>query len=247
VGSDGKVVWVTGGSRGLGFAIARAFADQGAHVAVSGRDSERAAAAAAELGPEAIAVPLDVADADAAETAVQLILERYGRLDVAVAAAGISPVYTSAERISVEDWRWVIDVNLSGTFFTLRAAARPMLEAGRGALVAITSVLGRCGLPKLVAYGASKGGVEQLVKSLALEWVDRGVRVNAVAPGFVETDMSAGLRANEDLAARVLAPTPLKRMARPEEVVGAVLYLASDESSYTTGTSIAVDGGWSAG
>jgi NAD(P)-dependent dehydrogenase (short-subunit alcohol dehydrogenase family) len=192
-------------------------------------------------------LPLDVADPGAGERAVDLILERYGRLDVAVLGAGISPIYTSAEKVSVDDWRRIVDVNLSGTFFTLRAAARPMLEARKGSLVVISSILGRRATPKLAAYCATKAGIDQLIRVLAVEWADRGLRVNAVAPGWVETDMTARLRENEDLTARLLARTALKRMARPDEIVGAVLYLASDDASYTTGTSIAIDGGWSAG
>ena len=224
----GKVVWITGGTRGLGFAVARGFADRGASVALSGRDPDRAAEAAAELER-------------AGQTAFPL------PLDVAVLGAGISPIYTSAEKVSVDDWRRIVDVNLSGTFFTLRAAARPMLEARKGSLVVISSILGRRATPKLAAYCATKAGIDQLIRVLAVEWADRGLRVNAVAPGWVETDMTARLRENEDLTARLLARTALKRMARPDEIVGAVLYLASDDASYTTGTSIAIDGGWSAG
>jgi len=242
----GKVAWVTGGTRGLGLAIARALAVNGATVAISGRDSERTATVAAELGRGALAVPLDVADPDQTEAVVERVLGAFGRIDLAVASAGISPVLTRAEHLTVDDWRRIIDVNLSGAFFTLRAAARPMLEVRAGSLVAISSALGRVGAPGLAAYCASKGGIEQVVRTLALEWADRGVRVNAVGPGYVETDMTGGVLRSPHLYAGVVAMTPLGRMARPEEVVGAVLYLLSDAVSFMTGTSIARDGGWTA-
>ena len=246
----GKVVWVTGGTRGLGRAVAGALIEHGALVAVTGRQPdtlERACADLAVNGSRCLPVAADVSDPVQVEAAVSSIVEQAGRLDAVVAAAGISPVYVRAEHLGVDDWRSIVDVNLSGTFFTLREAARPMLSSAGGSMVVVSSLLGRVGAARLAAYCASKGGVDQLVRALAIEWVDRGIRVNAVAPGYVETDMTAGLRRSPALVDRILEPTPMKRFARPEEIVGAVLYLISDAASYVTGVSLPVDGGWSAG
>ena len=242
----GKVAWVTGGTRGLGLSVARTLVDEGASVAISSRNEELVRRTASELSPSTLPLPLDVSQPGEVDAAVEGILRAFGKLDLAVTCAGISPVYTRAENIDVEDWRRIIDVNLSGTFFTLRAAARPMLAAHAGAMVAVSSIFGRVGSPRLAAYCASKGGVEQLVRTLALEWIGRGVRLNAVAPGYVETDMTTGLKENEHIYREITAPNPIGRFARPEEVVGAILFLLSESSSYATGASFAIDGGWTA-
>jgi NAD(P)-dependent dehydrogenase (short-subunit alcohol dehydrogenase family) len=242
-----KVAWVTGGSRGLGLSIAQALSAAGASVAISSRDARLVAEVVATLGDRALGLPLDISEPDAVEAAVARLVEEHGRLDIAVAAAGISPVLTKAENLELDVWRRILDVNLSGTFYTLRAAARPMLASGSGILVAVSSALGRVGTPGLSAYCASKGGVEQLVRALALEWGERGVRVNAVAPGWVDTEMTTGLQQSERLYAQALATSTMGRFARPDEIVGAVLFLLSEGSSYVTGTSISIDGGWTAG
>lgn len=246
----GKVIWVTGGTRGLGLAVAEALAERGARVAVSSRSRDTVHEVAERLsvnGTRCLAVPADVSDATQVRDAVAEIVAAAGGLDAVVAAAGISPVYVAAEELAVEDWRHVMDVNLSGTFYTLREASRPMLAAGSGVMVAVSSILGRVGTPNLAAYCASKGGVDQLVRALAMEWAGRGIRVNAVAPGYVETDMTAGLRRSSRLREEVLGPTPMKRFGLPSEIIGAVLFLISDASSYVTGASFPIDGGWSAG
>lgn len=163
-----------------------------------------------------------------------------------VANAGISPLMKRSERLSDEEWRQVLDVNLSGTFYCCRAAGGLMLEQGGGSVVVVSSVHGSVGFGRLAPYAAGKGGVEMLARTLALEWADRGVRVNTVAPGYLETDMTAGLREAGHWRETLLERIPLRRFGRPEDVVGAIVFLASEAAAYITGTTLFVDGGWTA-
>ena len=214
----GKVALVTGASRGIGRAVALAFARHGADVLVNSRKPEGAEAAAA-FAP---------------------------RLDILVLNAGVSPVYARAEAVSLEDWRAILDTNLTGAFLCARAFA-PRLTARPGGRVLVMASIGALvGLPRLAAYNATKGGLLQLTRTLALEWARHGVTVNALAPGFIETDMTAGLRAHAALRETLLARIPLGRFGLPEDVAAAALFLVSDAAAYITGTVLAVDGGWTA-
>lgn len=175
------------------------------------------------------------------------VRDRYlGRLDGLVNNAGISPVLQRAEEISTEQWRAICDVNLTGAFIASSRAGRVMLEQGFGSIVNVSSVHGHVAGERLAAYSASKGGLNMLTRSLAVEWADRGVRVNSVAPSYVETSMTSGLLASDRWPARLLAKVPIGRFAQAEEMSGAVHFLLSPASGYITGTIMDVDGGWSA-
>ncbi|MFG1298400.1 SDR family NAD(P)-dependent oxidoreductase [Xanthobacter sp. V3C-3] len=248
-GLAGKVVIVTGGGRGLGRALSEGFAAAGAHVVLTGRSAatlEETTAAIAAQGGSAEGIAADVSSETDVDALVRSVAERHGRIDVLVNNAGINPWYKTAEDTTLDEWRAVVDTNLTGVFLAARAAGRVMLAQGEGAIVNVSSVGGRVGLARTTAYCAAKGGVELLTRQLALEWAGRGVRVNAVGPGYIETDLTEGLRHNPKLSERINGRTPMGRMARPQEIVGACLFLASPAASYITGASLAVDGGWTA-
>lgn len=248
-GLAGKVVIVTGGGRGLGRAISEGFAAAGAHVVLTGRNAatvEEAAEAIAKLGGSAHGIAADVTSEADMEAMCRQVTERHGRIDVLVNNAGVNPWYKTAEDTSLEEWRLVVETNLTGVFLATRAAGRVMLAQGEGSIVNITSVAGRVGLAKTTAYCAAKGGVELMTRQLALEWARKGVRVNAVGPGYFATELTDGLRKNAKLSERVTQRTPMGRFGEPSELVGACLFLASPAASYVTGASLAVDGGWTA-
>jgi 3-oxoacyl-[acyl-carrier protein] reductase len=240
-----RVCLVTGAGRGIGRGIALALAAEGASVGIVARTARQCEAVAAEIGERALALPADVTDSSACEGAVRALTERFGRLSVLVNAAGISPVRQRAEVHDVDAWRRILDTNLTGAYLMTRAAARSLLDGG-GAVVMVSSVTGTIGSPRLAGYGAAKAGLTHLTRTLAREWADRGVRVNAVSPGYVETELTAPLLAVERLRAEVLDATPLGRLATIEEVVAPTLFLASDEASYVTGADLLVDGGMAA-
>jgi gluconate 5-dehydrogenase len=242
---EGRTCLVTGGGRGIGRAVAVALAAEGAPVAVGARTRAQVEAVAGELGERALALELDVTDQASCEQAVAEVAARLGPPSVLVNAAGISPVRQRAEQHDVDAWREILDVNLTGSFLMTRAAAPLLLERG-GAVVMISSVTGRIASPRLAGYGASKAGLAHLTRTLAREWAGRGVRVNAVSPGYVETELTDAMLAVERLREEVVAQTPLGRVATVEDVVPAVLFLASDEASYITGAELLVDGGMAA-
>ncbi|MDN7139866.1 3-oxoacyl-ACP reductase FabG [Pseudomonas sp. JQ170] len=248
-GLQGKVVIVTGGGRGLGRAISAGFAQAGARVALVGRDAETLEQARREIieaGGEAQAFAADVSSEAAIQSMCEAVVATWGRIDVLVNNAGINPWYKAAEDTPLAQWQAIIDVNLTGVFLACKHAGKHMLAAGEGAIINITSVAGRLGLSRTTAYCAAKGGVELMTRQLAMDWATRGVRVNAVAPGYFSTDLTEGMRKNEGLSQRVTERTPLRRFGDPEEIVGACLFLASPAASYVTGQSLGVDGGWTA-
>ena len=232
---DGKVALVTGASRGIGRAIAAELASAGAEVVVGYRSgAAEAESLAAEIGGRA--VQADVADP---EEAARLV-EEAGELDILVNNAGLTRDGLIA-RMSDEDWRAVLDTNLGGVFHTCRAAARGMMKRRSGAIVNLTSVVGIHGNPGQTNYAASKAGIIGFTKSLARELAPRGVRANAVAPGYVQTALTEVLP--EEVQQAILANTPLARLGTPEDVAGAVRFLCSDEASFVTGEVLLVDGG----
>jgi len=241
----GQAVLVTGGSRGIGRAIVLAFAERGAHVTFCYRAGAAAAEAvvaeARDRGRSVVAVQADVGVSAQATALVTDAVARHGRLDVLVNNAGVFPRRPFAE-ISDAEWEDVLRVNLFSAFYCARAALPAMIAAGRGAIINMASISGRRGSAFHAHYAAAKGGLLALTRSLAKEAIGHGIRVNAVSPGRIDTDMMVvGYRAEE--AARLLRDVPIGRFGTPEEVAQAVLFLASDASSYLVGETIEINGG----
>ena len=241
---DGRVVVVTGGGRGIGRAIAQGMAAHGARLVICGRTAATLEATAAALGGDTMAHVADVADEASVVGLRDAVLARFGRIDALVCNAGVNPIYKGIETTSLEEWRTVLDTNLTGTFLCCKHLGGSMAAAGGGSVVCITSVAGHVGLRKSAPYCASKGGTELLVQALALDWAQKGVRVNAIAPGYFETDLTAGMIANPAMSARLLGATPLGRFGRDADIVGAAVFLAGPASAYVTGQSLCVDGGY---
>jgi NAD(P)-dependent dehydrogenase (short-subunit alcohol dehydrogenase family) len=246
---DGKVVWVTGASQGVGKALAFALAGAGAELLLTARNTAalkdiaatiRKAGGVAQVVPGSVAEPSDVA------TAVDTASRVWGRLDVLVNNAGVGANYEPVERLDDGEWARVLGVNLTGPFICSRAALPLMERSDSASVVNVSSIHGHVGGDRLASYAASKGGLELLTRSLALEWASKDIRVNSLAPGYLKTEMTAGLREHDKLSALLLTRIPLRRFGEPREVVAAALFLASPASSYVTGTTLVVDGGWTA-
>src|SRR5688572_21077733 len=242
---EGKLVLVTGASRGIGAAIATACAEAGADVAVgyvtNEAGAERTVHAVEARGRQAEAFEADVSDPDQVARMVDAVVERFGRVDALVNNAGIMPESPVLE-MSVEEWRRVIDVDLTGAFLCTREVAPAMVERGNGAIVMIASRLGQIGFPGVAHYAAAKAGVIALTKSLAKELGPQGVRVNAVAPGVTVTDMTAEVTEGE-VGRKRLAELPAGRFAQPDEVAASVVFLLSDAASMYYGQTLAPNGG----
>lgn len=242
-GLAGAVILVTGGSRGIGLALCRALAEQGAHPVPVARNREALDTALdgiRERDPGATGVSADVRDGAAMERAVEEVLDRHGRLDGLVNNAGIARDALLL-RMSDEAWGEVMDTNLRGVFAATRAAVRPMIKARRGRIVNVTSVVGLTGNAGQANYAAAKAGIIGFTKSIAREVASRGITVNAIAPGFVETDMTASIPSAE--RERLLERIPLGRYGTGADVAGAALFLLSDAAAYVTGAVLRVDGG----
>ncbi len=242
-----KVAIVTGSTKGIGKAIAIGFANEGATVVVCGRSEDLAKNLAADLtgqGRKAVAMRLDVTSGESINHVVDQVVGQFGRIDILANNAGISPIWKRAEDTSKEAWDQIIETNLTGAFLCSQAVGRVMIKQKGGKIINMTSVGGEVALPRLVAYCASKAGIVVLTKVLAVEWAQHNILVNAIGPSYVETEFTAGLRANKAIYEDLMGRNPLGRFAQPEEVVGAAVFLASDESNYITGQTIFVDGGW---
>lgn len=236
----GKTAIVTGSTRGIGRAIAEALVKAGAKVAVCGREQAKAEAVAKELGGEALGVALDVGSAESIEAAVAVVTKAWGGVDILVNNAGITKDNLLL-RLDDEQWDAVLDANLKGAFRTVKACLKGMMKKRHGRIVNITSVVGLMGNKGQANYAASKAGLVGFTKSVAKEYASRGITANCVAPGYIETDMTAALP--DEARAALFQHIPLERLGRPEDIAGAVLYLSSDLASYITGQVLVVDGG----
>lgn len=248
---SGKVALITGASTGIGRATAIAFGRAGARVAAVGLDPDHGAEAIRELheaGGEGFFIEADVSDAAQVEDMVRQTLDAYGRLDYAFNNAGIAgPMGPSAD-YSPEDWRRVIDVNLTGVWLSMKYEIPEMLRQGGGVIVNCSSVLGQVGFANSSAYVAAKHGVLGLTKSAALDYATSSIRITAVCPGFVRTPMIEGAIGEDDEAlAPLVELEPIGRLGEPEEIAGLVLWLCSDQASFVTGSAMVADGGWIAG
>lgn len=240
---EDQVAVVTGAAQGIGFAIARTFAEQGAAVVVadvSGEAAEEAKGSIKSLGAEAMAVEADVREPEQVQAMVKAASSQFGSLDVLVNNAGITRDATM-RKMKLEDWQAVIDVHLKGTFLATQAASLVMREQKRGSIVNISSISGKVGMVGQTNYSAAKAGIVGLTKAAAKELAHHGVRVNAIQPGLIRTAMTTALR--EDIWEQKMAEIPLGRAGEPEEVANVALFLASGLSSYMTGTVLEVTGG----
>jgi len=245
---QGKVAIVTGASKGIGYGLAKALAAAGAKVAVAARNKASLDALVAEIAAEAgeaSAYELDVRNVAAIRGVFEQVANDYGRLDIVVNNAGLGEGMAALD-VTEEYWDDMLDVNLKGVFFCCQAAGRIMLEQGYGKIVNVSSQVSVVGIPDGVAYCASKGGVNQLTKVLALEWSGRGVCINAVGPTFIYTPGTAERLDTPEFREQVLARIPAGRIGTITDVAGAVVYLSSPASDLVTGTLLLVDGGWTA-
>ncbi len=244
----GKVAVITGGNGGIGFAMASGLARAGAKVLIAARNATKTAAAVKALaaeGLEADAAEADVTDEASVQRMVDAVLQRHGALHILVNNAGTS-IRRQPQDLSLADWRTVIDTNLTSTFLCSRAVHAPMRQAGGGKVINIGSMLSIFGAPYASAYGASKGGVVQLTRSLATAWAADNIQVNAVLPGWIDTDLTRKARDQvPGLHERVLGRTPAGRWGMPADLAGIAVFLAGSGSDFLTGTAIPVDGGYS--
>lgn len=243
---EGKVALVTGGSRGIGKAIALAFARAGADVALAARgaeDLERAAEEVRAAGARALAVPTDVTDPRQVEALVRRTVRELGTLDVLVNNAGAAPFFATVETVREEGFEKYFRINFTSAFYCTRAAGPILLEKGSGSVVNIASVAGLIASPGLTYYATAKAALISLTRTVAKEWAASGVRVNAIAPGWVETDLNVGARQDPGFYEGVRAQIPLGRWGRPEEIASVALFLASDAASFITGSVVVADGG----
>ena len=242
---QGKTALVTGSAQGLGKAIALALAKSGASLVLSDiQYPEETAEAIEQTGTSWLALEADITDEDQVKALAVRSAAEYGKVDILVNNAGVSQLsYTATQDLSKLEWDTILGINLTGTFLCCKHVGRGMI-AGGGSIINIATTAGITGVARAPAYAASKAGVILLTKSLALEWARYHIRVNAVAPHYLETSLTEGLRASDKIYAGLVKQIPMRRFGKPSEITGAVLFLASQASSYTTGTVILADGGY---
>jgi len=246
---DGKLAFVTGAGRGLGRAGALALAGAGANLTLVSRTRsqlEETAAAVERLGRNALVATADTRNQKEVEAAVRAAVEAFGRIDILFNNAGTN-IRKNVVDMPDEDWQTIMDTNVKGAFLVVRAVARQMVRQGSGAIINMSSMSAMSAEPTKAVYAASKGAIALLTKGLALELAPHGIRVNAIAPGYMLTSLvKGGLEADVERKKRVLARIPLGRLGEPEEIGGALVFLASDAARYITGATITIDGGWTA-
>jgi len=244
-----RIALVTGGNGGIGLGMARGLGQAGATVIITGRNAEKSAAALRELqsaGVRAEALPCDVTREDAVQALFAQVEARHGKLDILVNNAG-STVRKQPQDFTLDEWKSVMDLNLTGAFLCARAAYPLMVKAGGGKVINIGSIMSLFGAAYAAAYSASKGGIVQFTKSLAVAWAKDNIQANAVLPGWIDTELTVGARAQvAGLHERVLARTPAGRWGVPQDLAGVAVFLASAGSDFVTGTAITVDGGYAA-
>ncbi|MBI3855545.1 MAG: glucose 1-dehydrogenase [Planctomycetes bacterium] len=242
----GQVVLISGASRGIGRGLAEGFAARGATVIVTGREKETLEKTAKEIGGTAHARVCDVSDPKAIDALVASVHSEFGRIDTLLNVAGVNR-RMKAEKLTEADYDFIVDINLKGPFLLSLAVGKKQLERRKGNQINITSLNNDRPLRGVMPYAVSKAGLEQMTRALAMEWGPSGLRVNAIAPGFILTDLTNKLWAQPVMKDWAMANTPLKRLGRPEDLVGAALFLASDASAFMTGQTVYVDGGCSCG
>jgi NAD(P)-dependent dehydrogenase (short-subunit alcohol dehydrogenase family) len=244
-----KVAVITGASKGIGKAIAVRYAQEGAKVVLASRSTDLLSKIVEEIGAsegEAVAFPVDVRRPESVQDLVDKAVESYGRLDIMVNNAGISMAYPS-ENLSPEDWIRALETDLFGVFYGCQSAARQMMKQERGSIINITSVYGLVAAPMRAAYCASKAGANHLTKVLAIEWASKNIRVNAIAPGYVRTELVQGVIDRGVLPLEAIERrTPQGRIGEVEDLLGLAVYMAADESAFMTGSVVSIDGGWTA-
>jgi NAD(P)-dependent dehydrogenase (short-subunit alcohol dehydrogenase family) len=242
----GRNAIIAGGGRGIGRAITKGFAREGASVAVASLqmgNAEKVAKEISEQGGRAIALQVDVARADSVQSMVDQAVDHFGRIHILVHNAGVNSMTPMLE-LSEEEWDWLMDINLKGIFLVGKAVGRHMAAAGGGVIINVTSQGSEVAIPHKLHYCASKGGAKLLTKAMALDLAPHKIRVNALGPGVTDTDMTRKRLSDPDIRRWSLERIPLGRLGQPEEMVGAAIFLASDDSAYVTGTTVIVDGGY---
>ncbi|SDJ17299.1 SDR family NAD(P)-dependent oxidoreductase [Salimicrobium halophilum] len=238
-----KVAVVTGGSSGIGEHTVRLFVEEGAKVVISDVNDEKGQALAKELGDATVYQHADVAKEEDVEKLIQKAVDQFGKLDILFSNAGIGSLSPTHE-LSAEDWKQVLSINLDGVFYGAKHAVKAMKESGGGSIINTASILGHVGQAQTSPYSASKGAVVNLTRTLGIEYAQEHIRVNAVCPGYIETPLLEQL--DDEMKQHLISLHPIGRLGRSEEVAKAVLFLASDDASFVTGTSLLVDGGYTA-
>lgn len=243
---DGKIALITGGSRGLGLAMAQALAHAGADVALASRSQsglESAAQLVRQTGRRALIVPTDIGRIDEVRAMVRAVEEHYGQLDILVNAAGVNVRKPSTE-FTEEEWEYLLNINLKGAFFACQEAAQLMRKQGGGKIINLGSLSFEIVVPNIALYAISKGGMRQMTRALAVEWAKDGINVNAIAPGRFWTAMTDAVFSDDELHESAVAVIPQGRPGVPSDLAGATVLLASEASDYITGHTIVIDGGW---